>query len=196
MIINSNMLKSKYSDYANINNKIKREIDSKKLYKIVNGIYETDPYVPAYLLSGIIYGPSYISFDYALSYYSIIPERVTTITYATYNKRKRKMYKTSFGVFTYQDIPKSVYSKEIILNIEGDYSYQIATLEKAICDKLYSLKPLHNINNLENMQFNDLRFNEDEFLKVDINKIEKLSKLYGSTNVKLLLKYLRRMKNE
>lgn len=196
MIINNEMLKSKYSNYSNVNNKIKREKDSKKLYKIVNGVYETDANVPAYLLASTVYGPSYISFDYALSYYMVIPERVTTITCATYNKRKRKMYKNHFGVFTYQDVPKLAYSKEVILMVDGNYSYQIATLEKAICDKLYSLKPLHNLSNLENMLFNDLRFAEEEFMKIDINKIEMLSKLYGSTNVNLLVKYLRRKENE
>ena len=61
-----------------------------KLIKIRNGLYETEANTPSYLLAGSIYGPSYISFEYALSYYGLIPERVTTITCATFNKRKEK----------------------------------------------------------------------------------------------------------
>ena len=46
------------------------------------------------------------------------------------------------------------------------------------------------------MLFNDLRIDEDEFQKLDTTKIEKLSKLYHSTNVTLLVKYMRRYLNE
>ena len=196
MIITNDMAKYKLNNYSNKNNKISREIKKGKLFKIITGLYETDPNTPGYLLASSIYGPSYISFDFALSYYSLIPERVSTITCATFNKKKRKQYNTKFGVFTYKDVPSSAYPEEILLKQENNYSYQIATKEKALCDKLYSLKPLKNISNLENMLFNDLRIDIDEFKKINIKKIEKLSNLYHSTNVTLLLKYLRRNQNE
>ena len=196
MIITNDMAKYNLNNYSNKNNKISREIKKGKLFKIITGLYETDPNTPGYLLASSIYGPSYISFDFALSYYGLIPERVSTITCATFNKKKRKQYNTKFGVFTYKDVPSSAYPEEILLKQENNYSYQIATKEKALCDKLYSLKPLKNISNLENMLFNDLRIDIDEFKKINIKKIEKLSNLYHSTNVALLLKYLRRNQNE
>ena len=196
MIITNDMAKYKLNNYSNKNNKISREIKKGKLFKIITGLYETDQNTPGYLLASSIYGPSYISFDFALSYYGLIPERVSTITCATFNKKKRKQYNTKFGVFTYKDVPSSAYPEEILLKQENNYSYQIATKEKALCDKLYSLKPLKNISNLENMLFNDLRIDIDEFKKINIKKIEKLSNLYHSTNVTLLLKYLRRNQNE
>lgn len=196
MIISNAMLKDNLKQYSNINNKISREIREGKLYKIVTGLYETDPKTPGYLLASSIYGPSYISFEYALSYYGLIPERVTTITSATFDKKKKKEYNTDFGVFTYRDVPKSAYSEEILLKEENNYSYQIATPEKALCDKIYTLSPLFNYSNLENMLFNDLRIDEEIFKTLDINKIDKLSKLYHSTNVLLLAKYMRRNINE
>ena len=196
MIITNDMAKYNLNNYSNKNNKISREIKKGKLFKIITGLYETDPNTPGYLLASSIYGPSYISFDFALSYYGLIPERVSTITCATFNKKKRKQYNTKFGVFTYKDVPSSAYSEEILLKQENNYSYQIATKEKALCDKLYSLKPLKNLSNLETMLFNDLRIDIEEFKKINIKKIEKLSNLYHSTNVALLLKYLRRNQNE
>lgn len=196
MIITNDMAKYKLNNYSNKNNKISREIKKGKLFKIITGLYETDPNTPGYLLASSIYGPSYISFDFALSYYGLIPERVSTITCATFNKKKRKQYNTKFGVFTYKDVPSSAYPEEILLKQENNYSYQIATKEKALCDKLYSLKPLKNLSNLETMLFNDLRIDIEEFKKINIKKIEKLSNLYHSTNVALLLKYLRRNQNE
>ena len=188
------MAKCNLNNYVNKNNKISRDIKNGKLFKIVTGLCETNPNTPGYLLAGSIYGPSYISFEYALSLYGLIPERVSTITCATFDKKKKKQYNTNFGVFTYRDIPVDAYSEEIELKIEGDYSYQIAKPEKALCDKLYTLSPLNNYNNLENMLFNDLRIDETEFNKLDANIIEKLSSLYHSTNIILLAKYMRRRK--
>lgn len=196
MIITNAMAKENFNDYSNKNNKISRDIKNKKLFKIITGLYETNQNTPGYLLAGSIYGPSYISFEYALSFYGLIPERVNTITCATFDKKKKKQYDTDFGVFTYRDIPNLAYSEEILLKTERDYSYQIATPEKALCDKLYTLSPISNYSALENMLFNDLRIDEDEFKKLNYNKIEKLSNLYHSTNVNLLANYMRRNKDE
>ena len=192
MIITNSMAKNNLKEYANKNTKLTREVKTGKLFKIKNGLYETNQNTPSYLLAGSIYGPSYISFEYALSYYGLIPERVDTVTCATFNKKKKKQYDTSFGFFTYRDVPTLAYPEEIILKEENDYSYQIASKEKALCDKLYSLAPLKNIFNLENMLFNDLRIDKNEFNNLNVLKIKKLSNLYHSSNINLLVKYLER----
>lgn len=196
MILTNDMLKSSFSEYSNKNTKLARYLRDGNIFKIRNGLYETDASTPGYLLAGSIYGPSYISFEYALAAYGLIPERVNTITCATFNKKKKKEYNNHFGIFTYRDIPASAYPLEILLKIEGDYSYQIATPEKALCDKLYTLKPMHNFTNVQTMLFDDLRIDREEFKKIDSNKIERLANLYHSMNVKLLAKYLRRIKDE
>ena len=192
MIITNSAAKNYLSDYSNKNNKISRDIKNGKLFKIIPGLYETDANTPGYLLATSIYGPSYISFEYALSFYGLIPEKVSTITCATTNKKKKKIFNTHFGTFTYRDVPTPAYSEEIILKTENNYSYQIASKEKALCDKLYTLKPLRNYSNLEKMLFDDLRIDKDNFSKLNIDKIEKLSNLYHSTNINLLSKYMRR----
>ena len=196
MIITTGIAKQNLANYSNQNNKILRDIRDGKLFKIVNGLYETDINTPGYLLAGSIYGPSYISFEYALSYYGLIPERVTTITCATFNKKKKKMYNTQFGIFTYRDVPYLAYPEDIILYEKNNYSYQLASPEKALCDKLYTLKPIKNYDCLKKTLFSDLRIDEDEFIKLDSSKINRLSNLYNSTNVKLLSKYMRRGNNE
>ena len=196
MIITHEIAKNILNNYSNKNTKLSREIRDKKLFRITNGLYETDPNTPGYLLASSIYGPSYISFEYALSYYGLIPERVTTIACATFDKKKKKEYNTDFGIFTYRDIPNSAYPEEILLKEENNYSYQIATPEKALCDKLYTLSPLVSYSKLENMLFNDLRIDVELFSKLNVKKVSVLSKLYHSTNVKLLAKYMRRNINE
>ena len=196
MLKTNDIIKNELSNYSNKDTKLTREVNKGNLIKIVNGLYETDPNTPAYLLASSIYGPSYISFEYALSYYGLIPERVNVVTCATLNKKKKKKYNTYFGTFTYRDIPSLAYPEQVILMNEGHYSYQIATKEKALCDKLYTLKPLKNYTNLENMLFNDLRIDKEEFSKLNAKAIENLSKLYHATNVSLLAKYMKGGKYE
>lgn len=61
------------------------------------------PYYFSFCLSrgdseaGSIYDPSHISFEFALSYYGLIPEAVYTVTSATFEKRKRKNLKRFSG---------------------------------------------------------------------------------------------------
>jgi len=194
MILTNDMIKNNLKEYSNKNNKICRDVKNGKLIKIINGLYETDKNVNGYLLAGSIYGPSYLSFDFALYYYGLIPEKVTTFTSATYEKKKKKIYNTFFGTYLYRDVPKLVYPLGVNLIQEGDYSYQIATKEKALCDKLYTLSPLKNMTELQNLLFNDLRIDMEEFNKLSIEDIEEISKMYYSTNVTLLYKYLRKVR--
>lgn len=192
MILTNNMIKENLKEYSNKNTKICREIKKGNLIKIVNGLYETNPSINGYLLAGSIYGPSYLSFEFALSYYGLIPEKVTSFTSATCNKKRKKVYNNQFGTYSYRDVPEKVYPLGIRLVEEGDYSYQIATPEKALCDKLYTLSPLKNLKELENVLFYDLRIDIDEFHKLNLQDIEEISNFYNSTNVHLLNKYMRR----
>ena len=93
MIITTSMLREKYASYANPMDKIRREAKSGNIIRLNRGIYETDGSVDPYLLAAFILSPSYLSFDFALSYYGLIPERVTSITSASLNLRKQKIYK-------------------------------------------------------------------------------------------------------
>ena len=194
MILTNDMIKSNLKKYSNKNTKICREVKNGNLIKIINGLYETNPNVNGYLLAGSIYGPSYLSFEYALSYYGLIPEKITAYTSATFDKKKKKRYDNKFGTFLYRDIPNNVYPLGIKIIQEGEYMYQIATPEKALCDKLYTISPIKNMKDLENVLFNDLRIDLDEFNKLNIEDIEQISNSYHSQNVELLYKYMRRNK--
>ena len=196
MILTNEIVKLSMQKYSNKNTKICREVKNGNLIKIINGLYETNANVNGYLLAGSIYGPSYLSFEFALSYYGLIPEKVTAFTSATCNKKKKKMYNNAFGTFLYRDVPKNVYPLGINLVSEGEYKFQIASPEKALCDKLYTLNPIKNMQELEIVLFDDLRIDYDEFIKLNIVDIEILDNSYHCTNVNLLYKYIRRNINE
>ena len=195
MIYSFDDLALKYRDYSNIKSKINREVHSGKLIQITRGLYETDANVTGKYLAGRIFGPSYLSFDYALSIYGLIPEAVyKTYTSASFQKKKTKKFENQYGLFTYRDIPSDVYPLGVLLYEENGYSYQIATPEKAICDKLYSLPPVSNLTEFSALLFDDLRIDENEFKKLDMEVIEKLAPLYRANNLKFLIKFVRRMK--
>jgi len=192
MIKTTHMLLEELRDYANPKSKLSRMARNGECFQIIRGLYETDCSVPGHLLAGSIYGPSYISFEYALSYYGLIPETVYTITCATFEKKKKKKYETIFGTFTYRDVPSDVFPMGIRLAEEGEYFYRIAEPEKALCDLLYTLPPLNNTNELKILLLDDLRIDWSEFLKLNSEKIRLLSQRYHVTNVKKLEILLRR----
>ena len=90
MIKTTNMLLEELNTYASPNNKIGRMVQAKELIPIVKGLYETNSSTPGYLLAGSIYGPSYLSFDFALGIHGLIPEAVYAFTSATFEKKKKK----------------------------------------------------------------------------------------------------------
>ncbi|MCD7731928.1 MAG: hypothetical protein LUH56_00605 [Oscillospiraceae bacterium] len=196
MIKTTDMLLEKLKDYANPKSKLSRMVRNGEVFPIVKGLYETDRNTPAHLLAESIYGPSYISFEYALSFYGMIPEAVYTVTCATFEKKKKKRYETAFGTFTYRDIPSEAFPLGIRIMKDGDYYYRIATPEKALCDKLYTVKPVANSAQMRILLFDDLRIDEDELMKLDLGEIERTAGCYHSTNIAKLCTTLRRLRNE
>ncbi len=188
------MILDELKNYANPKMKLNRLIKEGKYTKIRKGLYETDKNVAGYLLASSLYGPSYLSFDFALSYYGMIPEAVYVITSATFRKNKTKEYHTDFGDFAYRDVPADAFPYGVRIVNEGEYSFHIATKEKALCDKLYTIEPVKNIGEIKNLLIDNLRIEEDTLLNLKLEELEFLSDLYNCTNIKMLIKYLRREK--
>lgn len=192
MIKTTNMLLEELQNYSDPYGKIRRLCQEGRLFEITRGLYETEKKINGYVLAPVIYGPSYLSFNYALSYHGLIPEAVYEYTSATCQKGKKKQYTNIFGTYSYRDIPAKAFPYETILLSENGYHYMMAGREKALCDKLYELKPVKNQNELEALLFEDMRVYEDEFLRLDHEIISELSGCYGSNNVKYLSAYLAR----
>lgn len=192
MIVTTSMLKEKYHDYANPLDKIKRDADKGILIRLTNGIYETDKGTEPCLLASSILFPSYLSFNWALSYYGLIPERVVSITSASLGNRKNKTFENFFGRYEYTDVPVNAFSEGLLYLESGDYIVKIATKEKAICDSLCKWRVVKNIKELKELLFIDKRIDIDEFETCDFKLMEHLASLYRKTNLKLLIKVIRK----
>lgn len=192
MIVTTSMLKEKFHDYANPLDKIKRDADKGVIIRLAKGIYETDKNTEPCLLASSILSPSYLSFDWALSFYGLIPERVFAITSASLGLRKNKTFENQFGRYEYTDIPVEAFSEGLTYLENSEYAAKIAMKEKAICDSLCKWRVVKNVKELKKLLFEDKRIDEDEFALCDFELMKRLAKLYNKTNLKLLIKLIRK----
>jgi len=186
------VLMDELKNYASPAKKIERMVKSGALTRVVRGLYETDPHTPGHLLAASIYGPSYLSFEYALAHHGLIPEAVHQYTSASFDKKRAKQFETPFGVFSYRDIPEEAFPYGVQPLIENGYSYRLATPEKALCDELYKLSPCANRAELEQLLFENLRIDRQAFLGLDFTEMEQLASLYQTKNHKLLRSWIKK----
>jgi len=196
MIYDLQTLKIKYQKYSNINQKIASECKKNNLVRVKRGLYTDNLKIDAPIIANICYGPSYISHEYALSYYGLIPEHVSVFTSACFNKKNNKTYSMNGCVLEYRSIPNEVFSYGIDYRKNDDgINYKIATKEKALCDTLYSKYPIRSIGDLIIMLFDDLRIDEDEFYKLNFDFILSISNRYHSNTLLILSKFIREIQN-
>lgn len=182
-------LLSYLSDYLDPNNKIKQLVDRGDVIRVKRGLYVAgDLYrndeVSQELLANLLYGPSYISMDYALSFYGLIPERVYEVTSMT--TKLLKDYVTPFGRYTYIKSTKCLYPIGITLVQNNDDSrFMIATKEKALCDKLVYTKnsQITSIKRLREYLNEDLRLDVDTFQEFNLEILLACMKCSKKVNV-------------
>ena len=196
MILSTSMLLNRLKNYGNPSTKIGRLVKDGVLFPLTKGLYEDNKKASPLYLASSIYGPSYISFNYALMYYGLIPEAVYDITSATTEKLKKKSFTNKFGTFTYRDIPLEAFQYGIRVMNEGGYVFMMASKEKALCDKLYELSPVRSQRELKDLLFNDMRIDENEFNLLNREDIYFIAPKYHSRNLTLLMNYLRRKHHE
>ena len=142
------------------------------------------------VLANLIYGPSYVSLDFALSRYALIPERVEDVTSVTTGEKR--VFTTPFGVFSYLPLSVGRYAKGIRWAGEGDIRYLMASPEKALVDKLWTdkrFKPAGS-RDFEAYLLDDLRLDEDLLRALDRDQLARLSEAFGSRKVRMLVNYL------
>ena len=148
------------------------------------------------LLANLIYGPSYISLDYALSHYGLIPERVETVTSVT-TGRSRK-FDTPFGMFSYRHLSTTRYAPGVFLEQSGEDSYLIASPEKALADKIWVDKRIGGAQWIDygSYLFQDLRLDRDCLITLDTNRLTDIANAYGSRKIDLLLRFLQSLREQ
>ena len=192
-------LQSYFADYANPRARIARLVRQGYLYHLRRGLYMRaesahDAFVQG-KAANRIYGPSYVSFVYALRCYGLIPEHAEHLTSATFNKGRKKRYDTFVGSFFYQDVPASAYPYGITFMGEVHNRFLMASPEKALCDELYRISGIRSIRRIEALLFEDLRLDPHEFSRLDRNALKNFCACYHAVTLNTFAKFLKRKRD-
>lgn len=156
-------------------------------YLVANNIKNNPP--SSELIANHLYGPSYVSFESALSFHGLIPERVYVTKSAITKRRKR--FNTSLGLFEYITVPEKYYSIGLQQHIiRGNYAFIIASPEKSLCDLIITTKGLR-IQSKKAMNIylrENLRLNFDNSGKINSEIIREAAE-YGYKKKELTLLY-------
>jgi len=190
-------LKDRFRHYKNPEAKIRRLVNEGEIIRLKQGSYiSAEAAANPYLLgkaANRLYGPSYISFSYALRWYGLIPEHVPNITSATYGKRRRKRYDTPVGSFFYQDVPGRVFHQSVVFIGEGRERFLGASPEKALCDELYTIPGVRSVKLVERTIFEDLRIDEADFFQLDLKHMLDISQGYRTETIQSFLRFVRKV---
>lgn len=184
------------SMYKQPKDKLSKLIKADKLIRVKKGIYvfgkeyQQRPY-SLEILANLIYGPSYVSFEYALSYYNLIPEKVVRITSACCKKIKN--FSTPVGDFIYYYIaPKKFPSGITLKSVDKNTNFLIATKEKALADYIARIKSFENKKSLFDYLIEGMRIDQNDLFNFKRVLVQEISENYKNKNVDLLCKILKK----
>jgi hypothetical protein len=128
--------------------------------------------VPLTLIANSVVHPSYLSLDWALQYYDMIPEYVPNPTSVTTGRSIR--FPAQGALFLYYHVQPAFFKGFIQVKL-GGYKVNIASPEKALLDKIYlfmhrntfSLSWLHELRLQSMVDFDIQRF---KALAAGVNK--------------------------
>ncbi len=182
------------SGYAYPRDRVTTLLRSGELVRVKKGLYVTTDsrdWCSKEVLANLIYGPSYVSLEYALRYHGLIPEAVETVTSVT--TQRRKCYDTPLGRFEYEHLPVRSYSFAISYTaVDTRRSYLLATPEKALIDTLTVRTPGLRTVEIEQHLFENLRVDESDFLHLDFSPIKAALSSRANPSVRSFFEYLAR----
>jgi len=140
-----------------------------------------DPYEIAQML----YGPSYISMESALSYHGWIPEAVYICTSVC--AKRTKLIESLVGNFRYSHTPANHFFMNVARITQNEATFLMAEPWKAIGDIIYAAKK--NWRSIHDL-FLDLRVEIDTMKKSDLASLIHIAKHYDSKRVRQILSVL------
>ena len=137
------------------------------------------------VVANLLYGPSCVSFEYALTHYGMIAERSLVITSLTIGDTKA--FQTPLGLFEYRAISREKFKVGIEYRDLGqEGGFLIASREKALADLVYRTPGIRTLEQLRHYLFEEMRVDEGMFRELDMQKFRELAKVYKKNSVKMI----------
>lgn len=191
--IESHHLKPLLEGYTNADDFISRLVKAGELVRLKKGFFliaekikETP--VPYEQIANLMNGPSYISFEWALSFYKIIPEGVYVVTSASTSRSKT--YNTPVGTFDYIHLSHQRYAIGIDQKENAAGRFLIATPEKALADLIHLKGNKLEGNDLMLDLLEARRMDEDLLKALNKKHLFEIASSYRSKSVMNLVKIL------
>lgn len=193
------LVRSLLTKYKRPNDKINELVKQGMLTPLKKGLYIAGPMVPQktepFLIANYLWGPSYVSLDSALSWYSLIPERVFGIS--SVSLKPSRTYSNPAGRFDYVHIDLPYYAFGLRqLQLPGDQFAMIASPEKAIWDRIVTTSGItfRSPENALNYIIEDMRIDESQLRELDISEMESwLSEAPKKNSLFMFLKALKQL---
>jgi len=152
-----------------------------RVHRLKNGVYALNDHdrrapLSPLMISNILYAPSYISLETALSFFGLIPERVVAVT--AVSPKKTAIFENFYGTFDYRSLRKGSFFGFESVEDQG-LPVLMATPEKAILDKIY-FDPVFRPEDgyfLENLRLQN-------FESLRLQRLLDYSRRFGSKKVK------------
>lgn len=182
-----------FKAYKNPRVKLNSLLKLKALIRVKKGIYifgptfARRPYSPE-VLANIIYGPSYVSLEWACQYYRLIPEKVTSVTSITTQRSRR--FETPLGLFSYDHLPSQIYpiGVTLIKFTERQQAF-MATKEKALADLLVLRRgKFSSMKHFKETVFEDLRIEEEDLESLDLALLKSIYTARPHSAINYLIK--------
>ena len=195
--ITTSIIESLYPELKSADKKVVWLEKNNYIIRLKRGLYVVNPEYSGKILSNELianhlYAPSYISMLTALRYYGLIPEAV--YTHQSMTVKHSRSFQTPIGNYDYKYIAREAFSVGVRSLHKGDYSFLIASPEKALCDLIANSKVnLRYLKEVENYLEYDIRMDMDEFYKFDASIFEEYIKVgKKADSISTVLKFLRR----
>ena len=137
------------------------------------------------VVANLLYGPSCLSFEYALTHYGLIAERSLVITSLVIGDTKT--FYTPVGTFEYRAIDREKFKIGIeYKNMGKNGGYFIASQEKALVDLVYRTPGIRSLTQLRHYLFEEMRVDETMFRNCDQQQFNDLAKAYKKNSVNMV----------
>jgi predicted transcriptional regulator of viral defense system len=160
-------------------------VDKGYLIRLKNGLYvisDRKEKLKNEFIAHNLYQPSYVSLEWVLAKYGVIPEIIYNCTSVT--SKTTRTFKNAFGAFIFRHIKRELffaYQEES----DDNQTYLIAEPEKALLDYLYlNSAKINNQDDVDELRFNSSSLDEFNYKKIKIylkrfnsKKLEKIVNL-------------------
>jgi hypothetical protein len=193
--IDTQTLLNLLSDYRRPREAILRMVKNKELIRLKNGFYlicdkikqRNATIIPFEQVANLLYGPSYVSMEWALSFYGMIPEKVHTVTSITFEKNKE--YHTPIGDFSYYSLPLRAYPIGITQKQTPDFigGFLIASPEKALADMVFKTCKNLSKDELKIELLESKRIDREHFRNLNKELLEEIKNCYHTKIINHLI---------